>query len=64
MNSLFTSDSEETTKFSSKLIKLFKSNARSEYYYIGHDDFFVFFSGKSLKICSRSSARCLRVKQH
>ena len=28
-----------------------KNNERSEYSYIGLGDFFVFFSGKSLKIC-------------
>ena len=31
-------------------LALFKSNERSEDYYIGLADFFVFFSGKRLKI--------------
>ena len=34
--------------------EIFKSNAHSEDSYIGLADFFVFFSGKCLKICSRS----------
>ena len=36
-------------------VKVIKSNERSEYCYIGLADFFlIFYSGKSLKICSLS----------
>ena len=39
-------------------LQFFKSNESSEDTNIGLADFFVFFSGKSFKICSRSISYC------